>query len=93
MPSAVDAAKILTGVFRQKRLDDLLRQLHAQTETGDSFPQFVIVGQIIGERFESSNRFEIIATKGQCRSQSKADSLLQEPSSQHGWDKVCADAD
>src|SRR5271165_4397115 len=75
------------------RFDDSFREMNFEAETSDTFPEFVIVGEEIENRFEASNASEIGAAEGQRRAEGETNSALELPCDQHARDEVGADAE
>ena len=54
--------------------------------------ELVVVGKVVGQSFESANRFQVSFAQGKGRSETKTKSTFDLHSSQNPWHKVCADA-
>src|SRR5579864_5301627 len=70
-----------------------MREFDPPTLLRDAPPQFVIIGQVICNRFESADRFEVMLAEGERRSQTEMHPLLDLSRSKNSRNKICADTE
>ena len=86
------AEKLTHRVSGQKGADDGGAEFNSLSGGGDAAAEFIVVGQIVQQRFEAADGFEVAAAERQRGTQPEAQSLFQKPRAQNARHKVSADA-
>src|SRR6266851_4897409 len=79
------------GIRRQMGDHDKMREFNREAKVGNPLPQFVVVGEVVHKRFETTDPIQVASSESQSRTQSKPDVSLQLACHEHTSTKIRTD--